>query len=170
MFSAQRVDVKSLHSPSISWRAGHKGFPDTKWATTKSFVRRRFAVYGIFNSSTTKSFVRRRFAVYGIFNSSTTLLTNWKCRRRQNVFEQNFLLSLTSCLGNPCVPPFTISQCEWAQKSLSPSWNSSSSSNHKAGTLTPRKTVNLRASLVTNNNARRVVQWKTMTAIWYELK
>ena len=32
-------------------------------------------------------------------------------------------LSLTSCLGNPCVPPFTISKCEWALKSLSPSWN-----------------------------------------------
>ena len=30
-------------------------------------------------------------------------------------------LSLTSCLGNRCVPPFKISQREWAQKSLSPS-------------------------------------------------
>ena len=35
-------------------------------------------------------------------------LTNWKCRRRRNVFEQNSCLSLTSCLGNPCVPPFMI--------------------------------------------------------------
>ena len=34
-------------------------------------------------------------------------------------------LSLTSCLGNPCVPPFIISKCEWALKSLSPSWNTS---------------------------------------------
>ena len=28
----------------------------------------------------------------------------------------NFLLLLTSCLGNPCFLPFMKSQCEWAQK------------------------------------------------------
>ena len=37
--------------------------------------------------------------------------------------NKTFCLSLTSCLGNPCVPPFMKSQCEWAQKGLSPSWN-----------------------------------------------
>ena len=35
-------------------------------------------------------------------------------------------LSLTSCLGNPCVPPSILSQCEWAQNSLSLSWTLSS--------------------------------------------
>ena len=50
----------------------------------------------------TRSFVRRRFAVYGIFNSST--LTNWKCRRRQNVFEQNFLFVAHFVSGKPLCP------------------------------------------------------------------
>ena len=48
----------------------------------------------------TRSFVRRRFAVYGIFDSST----NRKCRRRRNVFEQNFLFVAHFVSGKPLCP------------------------------------------------------------------
>ena len=52
--------------------------------------------------------LRRRFAVYGIFNSSTQFvnnsLTNWKCRRRRNVFEQNFLFVAHFVSGKPLCP------------------------------------------------------------------
>ena len=82
------------------WRAGHKGFPDTKWATNKKFCSKRFRRLGHFQ------FVRIENALDGETSSNKT-----SC------------LSLTSCLGNPCVPPFIISKCEWALKSLSPSWN-----------------------------------------------
>ena len=61
---------------------------------------------------------RTRFAVYGIFNSSTQ-----NAEDGETSSNKTSCLSLTSCLGDPCVPPFMISQCEWAQKSLSLSWN-----------------------------------------------
>ena len=44
----------------------------------------------------TRSFVWRRFAVY--------VLTNWKCRRRRNVFEQNFLFVAHFVSGKPLCP------------------------------------------------------------------
>ena len=87
----------------ILWRAGHKGFPDTKWATNKKFCSKTF----------------RRLRHFQFVN----------CWRIENAVDgetssnKTSCLSLTSCLGNPCVPPFIISKCEWALKSLSPSWN-----------------------------------------------
>ena len=55
-------------------------------------------------------------------------MSSWRIEnavRGETSSNKTSCLSLTSCLGNPCVPPFIISQCEWALKSLSPSWNRS---------------------------------------------
>ena len=77
--------------------------------------------------NTTPYFTRARF------DQPRTLriraLQRYMCWRIENAVDgetssnKTSCLSLTSCLGNPCVPPFIISQCEWALKSLSPSWN-----------------------------------------------
>ena len=77
ILSSRRVkDFFELARIVISRRAGHKGFPYTKWATNKKF-RQLDSSWRIEN------------AVDGETSSN-----------------QTFCLSLTSCLGNPCVLPF----------------------------------------------------------------
>ena len=90
-------DFLELTRILILWRAGHKGFPDTKWATNKKFC--------------SKTFRRLRHFCWRIENAvdGETSSNKTSC------------LSLTSCLGNPCVPPFIIilvllTQSDFAQE------------------------------------------------------